>query len=252
MLKIPNPLYLFGGQTDNSFVQQMVEIGIKIAANEEEFPRLRIDEKNREIYFEESPKDFSVGKFELFSKWQYLKKSNQGKNKEPLAKAIGLKNFNTSKTILDMSCGTGKDALLLLSFGGNVIAYERNEIIYILLCYYRVVLNEVENFPAKNFRLYFGEAKFNQNLEDLDVIYFDPMYGDSANKKAAPRKQMQQFRDFVGEDTDFLGHLDWAIQTAKNRVVLKKSLKSSIDLPQFFSHSIVGKSTRYDVYLTKN
>ena len=148
-----------------------------------------------------------------------------------------------------MSCGTGKDSTLLLSFGGKVLAFERNEVIYNLLCFYFHCLGELSDFPKDRLQLINGE--FGSSVIDVvpDVIYFDPMYAKVANKKAAPRRQMQEFRSFVGVDNDYLSQFEKALAVAKNRVVLKRPIKSPIVMEEKCSHSIFGKSTRYDVYL---
>ncbi len=242
-------LYLFGGDTDNHFVRQMIEKGCTPTKDSNAFPRFLINGDAREIYFDKNKED-RVGKFSCLGVWKNLMNQKRAISKEPLAKAIGLKNLAEGKNIVDMSCGTGKDTLLLLNFGFKVSAYERNEIIYTLLDYYFSLLENEKSFPKERFKLSYGNPAVLELPFNPDVFYFDPMYGVEANKKAAPRAQMAMFRNFVGVDLDFEDCLKKAFGLARNRVVLKRPSKSKVLLPESFSHSIHGKSTRYDVYLT--
>ena len=59
---------------------------------------------------------------------------------------------------------------------------------------------------------------------------------------------MAGFRDFLGQDDDYLNYLEKALETASKRVVLKKPLRERFDLVDKIHHSIKGKSTRYDIY----
>ena len=71
-----------------------------------------------------------------------------------------------------------------------------------------VVYIHLKDFPKNRLKLFLGE--FSSTVLDVcpDVIYFDPMYSNNANKKAAPRRQMLDFRSFVGEDEDYLFYLE--------------------------------------------
>ena len=72
------------------------------------------------------------------------------------------------------------------------------------------------------------------------------------NKSAQVKKEMQFFHDIVGNDEDAESILLLALEKAKKRIVVKRprlaeQLTESVK-PAF---EIVGKSTRYDVYLPK-
>jgi len=84
-----------------------------------------------------------------------------------------------------------------------------------------------------------------------DVIYLDPMF-PSRSKTAQVKKEMQFFHDIVGPDTDSEELLLKALSCAKKRIVVKRprlaeKLLDNIK-PDF---EIIGKSTRYDIYLPK-
>jgi len=64
------------------------------------------------------------------------------------------------------------------------------------------------------------------------------------------KKEMRLIRDIVGADPDAVELMQAALEAAQNRVVLKWPLRAEpmagIRKP---SHQIVGKSTRYDVFV---
>lgn len=226
----------------------MVEKGLIPTDDDSFLPRYVISEQGDDIFYEGLDGE-RVGKFEWCKLWKRLFSQKNSIAKEPLAKAIGLKNLKNNQLIWDMSCGTGKDTLLLLKFGGIVQAFERNQQIFDMLLFHQYLMEDFSDFPSERLNIFLGAPLDLPHMISPQVIYFDPMYGDSASKKAAPRAQMAMFRDFVGEDVDFLEHLEFALNTARERVVLKRSIKSPILSKERFSHSIFGKSTRYDIYI---
>ncbi len=181
--------------------------------------------------------------FDFESLWHYHQKQNYALSKEPLARALGIKG-NSTQTIWDTTCGTGKDSLLISFFGARLKSFERHPAIYLLL------QDALRRFPT-NFDLVFADASQLTLLanERPDIIYYDPMYPDkSGSKKSAlPRKEMRIFKEVVGDDLDSDTFLEWALQTAKERVVVKRSLQAG-ELKSKPSASYKGKSTRYDMY----
>jgi 16S rRNA (guanine1516-N2)-methyltransferase len=158
--------------------------------------------------------------------------------KEPLAKALGLKKGEAKPVVLDATAGMLVDSLLIHSFGCKVIAFERNPIAAIL------GLNTLK-MSNINIDFYYESAI---NFEGcVDVIYFDPMYGEEKNSKTLPKKEMRIFRKVVGNDKD-ADTIAKKLKTKSRRLVIKRSVKASPILENP-SMQITGKSTRYDVYL---
>ncbi|MCT4640662.1 MAG: class I SAM-dependent methyltransferase [Bacteriovoracaceae bacterium] len=157
--------------------------------------------------------------------------------KEPLAKAIGLKKGQLKPKVVDTTGGFLSDSLLLLSFGLDVSVCERNPLSAML------IQNAIDNTHVE---LDFSYGCITDLKLDADVAYYDPMYSHK-NEKTSPKKHMKLFRDFIGVDEDSVSTAKFLIDNYK-RVVIKRSVKAPflIDLP---SHSISGKSTRYDVYM---
>ena len=183
--------------------------------------------------------------FDFEEIYLYHQRQRYALSKEPLARALGIKGV-TKPVIWDTTCGTGKDSLLINYFGGNLKSFERHPAIYLLLS------DALRRFPLE-FELVFADAsRLYSNILEIDrpdVIYYDPMYPEKAGSKksALPRKEMRIFKDMVGEDLDSTQFLEWALKTAKERVVVKRSL-SAQPVKEKPSASYEGKSTRYDMY----
>lgn len=184
--------------------------------------------------------------FDFEEIYSYHQRQKYAISKEPLAKALGIKG-EIKPVIWDTTCGTGKDSLLINYFGGVLTSFERHPAIYLLLA------DALRRYPL-NFKLVFADASqlYKEILPiDLrpDVIYYDPMFPDKigSKKSALPRKEMRIFKDLVGEDLDGQQFLEWALRTAKSRVVVKRAL-SAPPLKDPPTASYTGKSTRYDMY----
>jgi 16S rRNA (guanine1516-N2)-methyltransferase len=164
-----------------------------------------------------------------------------------LAKAIGVKKLDYPH-VLDTTAGLARDAFILAKLGCKVTMLERHEL---LAGQIQIALGQLENIELKN-RLHFiaqDSRDFLKNLgEDFDVIYVDPMFPEK-NKSALVKKDMQILQQLVGKDEDADELFELALSKATKRVVVKRHRHAPIINNQKPSHSITGKSTRYDVYL---
>ncbi len=175
---------------------------------------------------------------------EFFKRSSL--QKELLAKAIGVKG-PARPTVLDLTAGLLGDSLLLLSFGCAVRACERNPVVAFLI---QSALARAQHPKIKNFEFTFGDGETNlESLNNIDVIYFDPMFED-ANSKTAPRKEMRIFRNVVGPDQDAQEIFRKARKLGPKRLVVKRP-RHSVDLGEEPALQFIGKSTRYDVYFSK-
>lgn len=172
---------------------------------------------------------------------RYHQKQHYAISKEPLARSLGLKGNLDKKLVWDVTCGSGKDSLLISFFGAKVIAFERHPIIFLLL------KDALRRYPM-DWDLYFGDAREVTGLDQKpDAIYYDPMYPEKKKKSALPRKEMRIFKEIVGEDLDADVFLDWALKNAKERVVVKRALEA-LPIKENPTANYSGKSTRYDMY----
>lgn len=171
---------------------------------------------------------------------------------QPLARAVGLRG-DKLPTLIDATAGLGRDAFVLASLGAEVTLLERSPVIGALLTdALRRAHADPEVAPiAARMTLHVGEAK--DYLASLvthpDVIYLDPMYPHN-HKNALPKKEMRLFREFIGGDEDALAVLEVARQVAQKRVVVKRPAGAA-PLGSKPDGSIPGKTTRFDLYLTR-
>ncbi len=189
--------------------------------------------------------------FDWKKQWKYHMKQNYAIRKEPLAKALGLRGdrlFN----VWDFTCGTGKDSLLILSFGAKISAFERNSAISLLI---RDALRVAKSDSAldavleSRFDFYSADVIDKQTVlpEKLpSVIYIDPMYPEK-KKSAKSRKEMEFFKEIIGFDNDEKDLFKRASELVK-RVVVKRPLHGGYICGKP-GISFKGKSTRYDVYI---
>lgn len=226
--------------------------------------RNAVDDKNRFSIVVESERKlcdqcdflyFSEGKLQFHSQelgemcfdfeetWNYHHRQRYALSKEPLAKSLGIKG-EKHPLVWDTTCGTGKDSLLIKTFGAKLLSFERHPAVYLLL------EDAKRRFPL-DFNIVFADASRLTISEEErpDVIYYDPMYPEKtgSKKSALPRKEMRIFKDVVGEDHDSEAFLEWALKTARSRVVVKRAL-SALPVRKNPSASYMGKSTRYDMY----
>ncbi|MDA9265400.1 class I SAM-dependent methyltransferase, partial [bacterium] len=84
---------------------------------------------------------------------------------------------------------------------------------------------------------------------DGEAILIDPMH-PPRNKSALVKRELRQVREIVGTDDDAADLVRAALDAAKQRVVLKWPAKADpINGVRACSHQILGKSTRYDVFM---
>ena len=169
-----------------------------------------------------------------------------------LAKAVGFK-FNKNRTIIDATAGLGYDAFILASLGANVTLIERSEKIYDLL---KAAISEAKLYGGdiskivNRMNLLFGDSKDILPNIAPEVILIDTMYKDR-KKSALVKNDMRLVREVVGSDSDHVELINVALNNASKRVVIKQPrYAETLDNIKGCSHQILGKTIRYDVYVT--
>ena len=169
-----------------------------------------------------------------------------------LAKAVGFK-FNKNRTIIDATAGLGYDAFILASLGANVTLIERSEKIYDLL---KAAISEAKLYGGEiskivnRMNLLFGDSKDILPNIAPEVILIDTMYKDR-KKSALVKNDMRLLREVVGSDSDHVELINVALNNASKRVVIKQPrYAETLDNIKACSHQILGKTIRYDVYVT--
>ena len=168
-----------------------------------------------------------------------------------LAKAVGMKS-NKNRTIVDATAGLGYDSFILASLGANVTLIERSEKSYKLL---QEWINEAKEYGGhissivNRMYLIFGDSKNIIPKLSPEVILVDTMYNER-KKSALVKNNMRLVREIVGSDLDQIELIKIALECAKNRVVVKQPRYSEPnDEIRKYSHQILGKTVRYDVYM---
>jgi 16S rRNA (guanine1516-N2)-methyltransferase len=170
---------------------------------------------------------------------------------QALPRAAGLDKGRTPR-IVDATAGLGRDAFLLASLGAEIVLIERSpEIAELLregLERARAAGPEYAAIVAR-MRLIEGDARHLLGELNPEVVLVDPMHPPRGNS-ALVKQEMRLLRNVVGADEDAAELLVAALATASNRVVVKwparADLPAGVPVP---SHSILGKSTRYDVFM---
>ena len=169
-----------------------------------------------------------------------------------LAKAVGMKS-NKNRNIIDATAGLGYDSFILASIGAKVTLIERSQKMHELL---QNGIDEGKSFGGEiekiinRMELLFGDSKDILPKLTPEVIMIDTMYIDR-KKTALVKKNMRLVRDIVGPDTDYIDLLKIALNCATNRVVLKQPRYAEpIKEIRKCSHQILGKTIRYDIFIT--
>lgn len=172
-----------------------------------------------------------------------------------VAKAVGLQKTKARLHVLDATAGLGQDAFVLAGLGCRVTLLERNPVIHALLAdgLARAALNPDCAPIVANMELHPGSSidwLHQTGPEAADVIYLDPMF-PHRDKAALVKKEMQVFRQVVGDDDDSESLLEAALAGARYRVVVKRPRKAPAVTGPAPATRVEGKSSRYDIYPIK-
>lgn len=170
---------------------------------------------------------------------------------QDLAKAMGLRAGKTP-TIVDATAGLGRDSFLLASLGARVILIERSEQMHELLGQgMKRAAREGGQFREIIGRMTLLKGDALDLIPELpsEAILIDPMHPERKNS-ALVKQDLRQVREIVGTDDDAADLVQLAIKNARRRVVLKWPAKADpIEGVKKCTHQIIGKTTRYDVFM---
>ena len=169
-----------------------------------------------------------------------------------LPRAVGMKG-GQAPTIIDATAGLGRDAFLLASLGSQVTLIERSDIIHELLAAGMNVARQAggqHKDIMDRMTLIHGDSITLLPHMQADVVLVDPMH-PTRQKSALVKAEMRAIRDIVGVDEDQQLLVETALAMATKRVVLKWPAKAApLTGLRPASHQIIGKSIRYDVFMT--
>lgn len=181
----------------------------------------------------------------------YRLRSREGRD-QALLRAIGLKKGALLPTVVDATAGLGRDAFLMASHGVMVTMIERAPIMHAALGDAMARAQAAGDIYAdiiSRMTLLHGDSITLLPTLSPDAVLVDPMH-PPRGKSALVKKEMRILREVVGEDVDQIALMQAALGSGAKRVVLKWPQNAppmpGIRAP---SHSIDGKTTRYDVFM---
>ncbi|MCO6504069.1 MAG: class I SAM-dependent methyltransferase [Snodgrassella sp.] len=175
---------------------------------------------------------------------------------ELIARAVQVKN---QPLVWDATGGLGRDAFVLASLALDVVVFEHNFIIYLLLKdgLIRAATDVHAAEITQHIQLHYGSILTLPQKQQLyplpDVVYLDPMYPQK-QKSAAVKKEMAYFHQLLGnadlENDKAL--LATAQKLAQKRVVVKRPSNGIFLADNQPAFQYQGKTTRFDGYLPKH
>ena len=181
----------------------------------------------------------------------------QQQGKELLLRAAGCKR-GFRPAVLDATGGLGRDSFLLAAAGCAVHIFERSPVVAALLAdgLERARLHPATAAIAHRIRLSCGcsvaalRAAALQG-ERIELVYLDPMFPERSKtalvKKEAQLLQLLAPPPSLEEEKALLD----AARAAAQRVAVKRPAKAPHLAGQAPSHSLHGKTVRFDVYLSE-
>ncbi len=193
--------------------------------------------------------DFTTGKE------AYRRQQQKQQKQEILLRAAGCKP-NQPLTVIDGTGGLGRDSFILAAAGCRVQIYERQPIVAALLAdgLQRAALHPATAAISRRISLTMADTvqalrEIKGNTPPIDVIYLDPMF-PARRKSALVKKELQILQILVNEAPEADQLLPTALKATCGRVVVKRPSRAPYlnELPP--SHSLSGKTVRFDVYIT--
>ena len=157
--------------------------------------------------------------------------------------------------IMDATAGLGRDSAVLAALGCEVLMIERHPVVGVLLddALLRARASAEPRVRELAARLGFRAGDAREFLqggagEAPDAVLLDPMFPERESS-AAVRKEMRVFQHLVGDDADAPALLEAALARAVFRVVVKRPRAAPPLAGPRPSHTLQGRSTRFDVYV---
>ena len=205
----------------------------------------------------------SDGKLELFGDYSKLQKRIKPSVlfKELLVRAVRIKGVEVLK-VLDATAGLGEDSFLLAAAGWDVVLCEYNRTIYSLLndtIQRTRHIDEMESVAQRmhcicmDGKVACEKIGAKEELPEVgafqpDVIFLDPMFPEKT-KNSLTNKKLQLFQKLESPCATEEELLLAALSAGAKKVVVKRPVKGAFLAGKKPSHSIFGKTIRYDCYV---
>ena len=176
----------------------------------------------------------------------------KGGQNELLGRAVGVK-ADRKPRVWDATGGMGRDAFLLADLGCEVTLNERVPVLAWLLneaiAAASVSTHEQVRDAAERMMVVAGDSCQSAVPSD-SVLYLDPMFPER-KKAAAVKKEAAMLQRLAGGYDDAEQLWAWAWAQPVERIVVKRPLRAPVLGAQRPSHSLSGKSVRFDVFVRK-
>ena len=182
--------------------------------------------------------------------------SNNRVQGEMLVKSVRIKG-QTDLFVLDGTAGLGEDSFLLAAAGWDVILCEHNEVIFELL---RDTIEraqeteEISEIANRMHPLFIDGVTACESVSagtfdaHPNVIFLDPMF-PKKTKNSLTNKKLQLFQKLESPCSTEEELFAAACKTNAAKVVVKRPVKGTYLAGKKPSHSIAGKTVRYDCYV---
>ena len=181
-----------------------------------------------------------------------MRHRRRGGQNELLGRAVGVK-AERKPLIWDATGGLGRDAFVLADLGCHVTLTERIPVLAWLLneaiVAASVSSHEQVRDAAERMTVVAGDSCQSAVPSDA-VLYLDPMFPER-KKAAAVKKEAAMLQRLTGGYDDAEELWAWAWAQPVERIVVKRPLRAPVLGPQRPSHSLSGKSVRFDVFVRK-
>tara|TARA_E500000178_G_scaffold291772_1_gene295816 strand:- start:20949 stop:21422 length:474 start_codon:yes stop_codon:yes gene_type:complete len=156
--------------------------------------------------------------------------------------------------VFDATAGLGRDAFVLADLGCRITLCEQMTPVAHLL---EEAVSLAKMSTLQKVQMAAGRMTVTcadsttSDASGYDVIYLDPMFPERS-KTAAVKKDLatlQALRSDSEQDIDATALLAWAKEQSVPRIVVKRPVKATVVGSARPSHSIIGKTIRYDVFI---
>ena len=186
---------------------------------------------------------------------QFYRREHATLKSEMLARTLGIKPQDNA-LIVDATAGLGKDGFILAALGFRTILLERSPVLYVLLkdAIARANLHTLTTAATERLQLVHTDSvawltQYAQSAQEpISVVYLDPMF-PPRQKSAAVKKDLSLLQRFLPQTHDQEQLLRAALACATKRVVVKRPRLAEPLADLKPHHSLVGNSSRFDVYL---
>lgn len=175
----------------------------------------------------------------------------KGGQNELLGRAVGVRKGRLPK-VFDATAGLGRDGFVLADLGCTVTLAERSPVLGWLLgeavVAAKISASEHVRVAGERLSVVTGDST-TMTVAPESVIYLDPMFTDRKSSAAVKKDLtvLQALHDGLPAGAETL--MNWSLAQEASRVVVKRPVKAPPLGPRSPSHSLAGKTVRFDVYV---